>query len=140
MHQIGLWITLDDRSLSHWLCITIGHASHWWPMVVETHTSMLKCKKDTTHHMGPCITLDHASHWIIHHIESYIILNNSWFFIHDSNYHTILCKVIDHTCWAEINLWKLLKNSVFVDISNVIMACCPISERQKGAIQLRMIG
>ena len=35
---------------------------------------------------------------------------------------------VDRTCWAEINLWKLLKNSMFVNISNVMMDSHPISE------------
>ena len=32
------------------------------------------------------------------------------------------------TCSAELNSWKLSKNSMFVNISNVMMDCYPISE------------
>ena len=38
--------------------------------------------------------------------------------------------ILENTCWAEIYLWKLRKNSMSVNIPNVMMACYPISEWQ----------
>ena len=37
-------------------------------------------------------------------------------------------EMVVYTCWAEINSCKLLKNSMFVNISSVMMACYRISE------------
>ena len=44
------------------------------------------------------------------------------------NITIIIMLIIARTCWAEINLYKLWKKSMLVNIFNVMMACYPISE------------
>ena len=43
-------------------------------------------------------------------------------------YSLLICIPNWSHLWAEINLWKLHKNSMFVNMSNVIMVCYPSSE------------
>ena len=64
-----------------------------------------------------CWEIRSTSGWYASYFNAILLRIDSWW---------QLCN--DRTCWAEINLWKLRKNSMFVNISNVMMACYPISE------------